>query len=149
MDKASNTTLQSNPHIAMPRLKKDITERRGDEPTSPVLGKNWQHRQPQIQGVPVGQKSRKQLQRLAPQRVNKMLLPRGKRSSSGLCMSIKRNQMKGNIPFLLLPPPGRWRNHLLWPPQLLGHWSGNNDNDDWFDGLEEEKPNVGGEEGRV
>ena len=26
---------------------------------------------------------------------------------------------------------------------------GNNDNDDWFDGLEEEKPNVGGEEGRV
>jgi hypothetical protein len=26
---------------------------------------------------------------------------------------------------------------------------GNNDNDDWFDGLEEEKPNVSGEEGRV
>ena len=26
---------------------------------------------------------------------------------------------------------------------------GNNDNDDWFDGLEEEKPNVCGEEGRV
>ena len=26
---------------------------------------------------------------------------------------------------------------------------GNNDNDDWFDGLEEEKPNVGGEEGIV
>ena len=94
-----NTTLQSNPHIAMPRVKKDITEHRGDEPTSPVLGKNWQHRQPQIQGVPVGQKSQKQLQRLASQRVNKMLPPRGERSSSGPCLSIKRNQTKAISPF--------------------------------------------------
>ena len=80
--------------------------------------KNWQHRQRQIQGVLVGQKPRKQLQRLAPQRVNKMLPPRGERHNTD---DLKNTKGQG----------------------------GNNDNDDWFDGLEEEKPNVGGEEGRV